>query len=223
MKRTIWITGVNVIDDTAELAEASQERTVFTEEALLIEAASLTIRQAARSGLKPAALAVGVDGVVEGWQETFFKRVLVDGPLGASPLEFPFTSPNALAARLSIRFEIKGESLTVTSGSLSFLKALVHAAELVRGGIAEEVLVGGVARGKVITLLVGSGQGEFCLEDFGELGGAEQSLYSIGESFGAFTRALGNVRSCEFSEQPIVSFGDSFGSSVYFRFSETSL
>lgn len=222
MKNSIMITGVKVVDNTAEVAEASKERTVFAEEALLIEAASQTVRQAARRGLKPGALVVGVDGVIEGWQEVFFKRVMTEGPLGASPMEFPFTSPNALAARLSMRFEIKGESLTITSGPLSFLKALVYASELVRGGIAEAVLVGGVAAGKAITLLVDSARGEVCIEDLGERVSGEQSSCTIEESFDAFTRELGKARSDGSAEQRSFLFSDSSGHAVYFRFRVTS-
>ncbi|MCP3677380.1 MAG: hypothetical protein GY721_07270, partial [Deltaproteobacteria bacterium] len=221
-KEALQISGVIVLDDTSKLRQVSKERTVFTEEALLIEAASQTVSQAISEEVQPTALVVGVDGIIEGWQEAFFKRVVVDGPLGASPLEFPFTSPNALAARLSIRFGIRGESLTITSGPLSFLKAIIYASELVRAGIAKVVLVGGVASGKVMTMLVGSLLGELGIEEFGEQGKATHILRSIEESFDAFITALGKTRQCELSKRPRFSFGDSSGNSVHFRFSEAS-
>ncbi|MBI5409836.1 MAG: hypothetical protein HZA14_10765 [Nitrospirae bacterium] len=54
----------------------------------------------------------GIDDSVEDIKDGYFNNVLKEGLLGASPLLFPFTSPNALAAFVSIAFDIRGESIT---------------------------------------------------------------------------------------------------------------
>ncbi|RJQ51664.1 MAG: hypothetical protein C4526_09470 [Nitrospiraceae bacterium] len=57
---------------------------------------------------------IGIDDAVEDIKDEYFNNILKEGMMGASPLLFPYTSPNALAAQASIAFDIRGESITVS-------------------------------------------------------------------------------------------------------------
>lgn len=88
-------------------------------------------------------IALGVDEGIDGVKARYYQGVLTDGPLGASPMAFPFTTPNTIAARISILFDLRGESLTVCGGSLSGAQAIGLALEALRGGRCGAVLAGG--------------------------------------------------------------------------------
>jgi 3-oxoacyl-(acyl-carrier-protein) synthase len=63
-------------------------------------------------GNSDIAIYMGIDDAVEDIKDDYFNNILRDGILGVSPLLFPYTSPNALAAQVSIAFDIRGESIT---------------------------------------------------------------------------------------------------------------
>ncbi len=56
---------------------------------------------------------IGIDDAIEDIKDEYFSGVLAEGILGASPLLFPFTSPNALAAQISISFDLRGEGVVI--------------------------------------------------------------------------------------------------------------
>lgn len=88
-------------------------------------------------------IALGVDEGIDGVKARYYQGVLADGPLGASPMAFPFTTPNTIAARVSILFDLRGESLTVCGGSLSGAQAIGLAVDALREGRSGAVLAGG--------------------------------------------------------------------------------
>ena len=88
-------------------------------------------------------IALGVDEGIDGIKARYYQGVLADGPPGASPMAFPFTAPNTIAARISILFGIRGESLTVCGGNLSGAQAIGLAMEALREGRSGAVLAGG--------------------------------------------------------------------------------
>lgn len=88
-------------------------------------------------------VAIGVDEGIDGIKARYYQEVVADGPLGASPLGFPFTTPNTIAARISILFGLRGESHTLCGGSLSGAQAIGLAIETLREGRSEAVLAGG--------------------------------------------------------------------------------
>lgn len=200
------IEGVAFLDDPSAV-EALPVRTLFDEEALLVACAGRTIEAAGLqgaeggegAGLDDTALVAAVDTVVDGWKADYFAAVVEEGPLGASPLVFPYTSPNALAARLSIVHGLRGESLTVTSGPLSFLKALVHGRMLVETGRAARVLCAAVAEGSALTLLLSARSAPLCLRGAFESGAERRGegrrlCRAMGETFAAFLDACGGGR-----------------------------
>lgn len=88
-------------------------------------------------------IAIGVDEGIDGIKARYYQGILTDGPLGASPLAFPFTTPNTIAARISILLDLRGESLTVCGGSLSGAQAIGLAMAALREGRSGAVLAGG--------------------------------------------------------------------------------
>ncbi|HXZ44333.1 MAG TPA: beta-ketoacyl synthase N-terminal-like domain-containing protein [archaeon] len=88
-------------------------------------------------------IALGVDEGIDGIKARYYQGVLSDGPLGASPMAFPFTTPNTIAARISILLDLRGESLTVCGGNLSGAQAIGLAMETLREGRSDGVLAGG--------------------------------------------------------------------------------
>lgn len=94
------------------------------------------------------ALYLGIDNSIEDIKDEFFRNVLRDGLLGASPLLFPFTSPNALAAQATIVFDLRGESVVLPVGS-SIDGVIAYADECIAAGHAHMAIAGGVvASGK---------------------------------------------------------------------------
>jgi beta-ketoacyl synthase-like protein len=89
------------------------------------------------------AVAMGVDEGIDGIKARYYQGILTEGPLGASPLSFPFTTPNTIAARIAILLDLRGESLTVCGGSLSGGQAIGLAMAALREGRAGAVLAGG--------------------------------------------------------------------------------
>lgn len=88
-------------------------------------------------------IALGVDEGIDQIKADHWLALMKDGPIGASPLTFPFTSPNAIAAQVSIALDIRGEFFTTCGGQLAGAVALGLAVEAVRGGRAQVMLAGG--------------------------------------------------------------------------------
>lgn len=88
-------------------------------------------------------LYLGIDNAIEDIKDEFFHNVLKDGLIGASPLLFPFTSPNALAAQATIAFDLRGESV-VLPVSTSLNSAVEYADECIAAGHVHMAIAGGV-------------------------------------------------------------------------------
>jgi hypothetical protein len=88
-------------------------------------------------------VALGVEEGIDGIKAQYYRDVVKDGPLGASPIVFPLTTPNTLAARISIAFDLRGENVTLCGGTLSGAHALGRAMEVLRDGRAPAMLAGG--------------------------------------------------------------------------------
>jgi 3-oxoacyl-(acyl-carrier-protein) synthase len=115
------ITGIGILDSSqADHAIKSlgsmirQMRIVHSLERLAV-ATSGTALKASGLVLPEAGadmgLFIGIDESIEDIKDEFFEGIMADGILGASPLIFPFTSPNAISAQISIAFGIRGESI----------------------------------------------------------------------------------------------------------------
>ncbi|MFQ5585672.1 MAG: beta-ketoacyl synthase N-terminal-like domain-containing protein [Thermodesulfobacteriota bacterium] len=192
IRKGFTITGVNMLD--SETCGGFKGRVVYPEEALLLDSVASVLQAAGPGCVEPdsTGIVLGVDGVLDHWKEAYFKGIIDDGPLGASPMLFPYTSHNVLAARISIEYGLKGQNLTITSGPLSFLKALSAAYGLLFMGVVRTAIVGGVAGGRVVTMLMGSHYGEVSLRDAREsrvdaVNSSRPVVEGIEETFDDFT------------------------------------
>ncbi len=86
---------------------------------------------------------IGIDDVIEDIKDEFLGGVIKDGLLGASPIQFPFTSPNALAAQATIVFDIRGESVVMPIRD-SILSVITYADECISGRYMDMAIAGGV-------------------------------------------------------------------------------
>ena len=88
-------------------------------------------------------LYIGIDDAIEGIKDEYFNSVITYGILGSSPLLFPFTSPNALTAQISIAFDIRGESITIPV-KYSCVDVIEYAVECITGRYSMMAIAGGI-------------------------------------------------------------------------------
>lgn len=115
---------------------------------LALLAAALALREAEvdLAALEPDRVGLGL-GTAYGCLDTMYnntQRVQSKGPRLASPLLFMHSFVNTPASLVAIEFGIKGPAATFTDGSLSAASALYWAADLLRRGSVDLMLVGGV-------------------------------------------------------------------------------
>ncbi|MBX3201009.1 MAG: 3-oxoacyl-ACP synthase [Labilithrix sp.] len=71
----------------------------------------------------------------------FWSRIRASGVSRAEPRRFPYTTPNAAAGECAIAFGLTGPAFAVGGGPHGGVEALGVAADLVRAGVAERVVV----------------------------------------------------------------------------------
>ena len=153
MEKMIYITGVGLCKEAlASIETIRSVKTVIKAEELALAAASMALRQAGLDNLENCAVVFGIDNAIDGCKAEFFKGLLQDGPMGASPLLFPYTSSNAITAQVTIAFGIKGEDITITGGALSFLKAICYGLQLLNRGVIQSAIIGGVSENEAMVL-----------------------------------------------------------------------
>jgi 3-oxoacyl-[acyl-carrier-protein] synthase II len=113
---------------------------------LALVAARLALTDA---GLEPGSLPDLAIVVGSHWgdirsAEAFFRGHLERGPLGLSPLVFPYTVMNGIGAQLAIALGARGPLVTLNQPGLAGTLAVARGALLVRTGRAPAVLAGGV-------------------------------------------------------------------------------
>lgn len=88
-------------------------------------------------------LFVGIDDSIEDIKDEYFEGILNEGILGASPLLFPYTTPNSLAAQVSIAFDIRGENITIPI-QYSYRTVLEYAVECITEKYTGTAIAGGI-------------------------------------------------------------------------------
>ncbi len=141
-----------------KLETVRRVKTVIRSEELLLSAISGALKNLPAKAKRPDGIVVGVDNAIDSCKAEFYKEFLKDGPRGVSPLIFPYTSPNAVTAQATIAFGLRGEDMTIASGELSFLKALAYAYELIKNGLLDAVVAGGVSENSAYAMILSSGQ-----------------------------------------------------------------
>ena len=137
--------GGEVGDVTAYL-DADERRRLPRISQLAVVACRLAVRDA---GLEPGTIP-GL-GLVLGSQwgdfrssEAFASGFLAKGPLGLSPLVFPSTVMNGMAAHAAIALAARGPMLTLNQAGIAGELAIARGAGLITAGRAAAVLAGGV-------------------------------------------------------------------------------
>jgi 3-oxoacyl-[acyl-carrier-protein] synthase II len=75
--------------------------------------------------------------------DQFFRSLLKEGPMGATPLLFQTSVPNAITSHCAIEYGIKGINLTFSHKETSTEIAMVFAYHLLKEGKADVILAGG--------------------------------------------------------------------------------
>lgn len=123
-------------------------------------------------GNNDISLFLGVDDSVEDIKDEYFNGILNEGILGASPLLFPYTTPNSLAAQATIAFDIRGESITVPIKN-THRNVMEYAVECIDGKYTSMAIAGGIRlKDKNLTIKDGRYTAEFFLLE--EAGHAEK-------------------------------------------------
>ena len=164
---------------------------------LAVHEALASARVSVPVGGEDIGIALGVEEGIDGLKAEYYRGILKDGPLGASPMVFPFTTPNTIAARISILFDLRGESFTLCGGSLSGAQAVGLALNAIREARSPAMLTGGVTSveqefldalartGRLDDGQVGSGACLFLLEpSTSSRGGGTGELLGYAEGFG---------------------------------------
>jgi 3-oxoacyl-[acyl-carrier-protein] synthase-1/3-oxoacyl-[acyl-carrier-protein] synthase II len=71
----------------------------------------------------------------------YLARIRAAGASRGEPRRFPYTTPNASAGECAVAFGLTGPAFAVGCGPHGGLEALAVAADLVRGGIADRIIV----------------------------------------------------------------------------------
>jgi 3-oxoacyl-(acyl-carrier-protein) synthase len=87
---------------------------------------------------------IGIDDAIEDIKDEYFSIILNDGIVGASPLLFPYTSPNAFAAQASIAYDIRGESITFFMKNIHS-DVIIYSADCIDTGRIKMAVSGGIS------------------------------------------------------------------------------
>ncbi|MDN3513050.1 MAG: hypothetical protein NG747_01465 [Candidatus Brocadia sp.] len=166
------ITGVskissnNIESATAGLKDSiRQMRFVNSMEQLAVTAVGIMLNDAKIDipmGNSRVGLFVGIDDSIEDIKNEYFEGILNEGVLGASPLLFPYTTPNSLAAQVSIAFDIRGENITIPI-KYSYRTVIEYAVECLTGKYTGAAIAGGI---RVHDKNVSLGDGRYVAEFF---------------------------------------------------------
>lgn len=112
---------------------------------------------AALGAPRGAGVVVGEGRATHGTNVVYLERIRAAGAVRAEPRRFPFTTPNAAAGEAAVAFGLEGPAFAVGGGAHGGLEALAVAADLVRGGHAERMVVVAADEGEgAVALLVSS-------------------------------------------------------------------
>ena len=93
-------------------------------------------------------LFIGIDDSIEEIKNEYFSNIVKDGMMGVSPLLFPFTSPNALAAQVSIAFDLRGECITLPVKN-SLKNVIDYGSECIVHKYSKAAIAGSILKNKV--------------------------------------------------------------------------
>jgi 3-oxoacyl-[acyl-carrier-protein] synthase II len=128
----------------AELVDPAEARRLSRVCQLALAAARLAVQDARAEGRGDLALIVGTELGDLRSTIAFADGYLARGPAGLSPLLFPNTVMNTMAAVTAIPLAARELSLTINAPTVAGELAVIRGADAIRAGRAEAVLAGGV-------------------------------------------------------------------------------
>ena len=96
---------------------------------------------AGQGTLEGAGIIVGHGLATIDTNATYLARIRAHGASRGEPRRFPYTTPNAPAGECAVALGLTGPAFAVGGGPHGGLEALAVAADLVRGGIADRIVV----------------------------------------------------------------------------------
>ena len=96
---------------------------------------------AGQGSLEGAGIIVGHGLATIDTNAAYLARIRAAGPSRGEPRRFPYTTPNAPAGECAVALGLTGPAFAVGGGPHGGLEALAVAADLVRGGVAERIVV----------------------------------------------------------------------------------
>jgi len=124
-------------------------------------------------------------------------EAIKEGPRYVNPALFPNTVVNSAASQVSVRFDIKGFNITISTGFTASLDAINYASDFLKTGRADIVLSGGVEElcvqtfigfyktGLMRKLNIGEGSALLVLEDLNSALGRGANIHAEVLGFGS--------------------------------------
>ena len=150
-ERAVFVsTAVHVGLDDADAARLT-ERTGYPADRILraddlvrltmAATAKLEDAHGGRGAFRGAGIVVGLGLATIETNALFLERLRTHGAAKGEPRRFPFTTPNAGAGECGVVFGLTGPAFAVGGGPHGGIEALAVAADLVRSGVAERIVV----------------------------------------------------------------------------------
>lgn len=155
--RTVYVSrGVAVVDDIdaqtaparlASITGYAEDKIARGDLLVRITMASVAKLRDAVGPIENAGIIVGVGLATLDTNASYLARIEAAGAVRAEPRRFPFTTPNAAAGECAVAFGLTGPAFAVGGGPHGGIEALGVAAELVRSGVADRIVVVAVDEG----------------------------------------------------------------------------
>ena len=158
-RRAVYVSrAVALVDDVAVASDARvlAGKTGYSEDKLaradllvrLTLASVVRLREllaeAGQGTLDGAGVLVGHGLATIDTNAAYLARIRAAGASRGEPRRFPYTTPNAAAGECAVALGLTGPAFAVGGGPHGGLEALAVAADLVRGGVADRIVVVGV-------------------------------------------------------------------------------
>jgi 3-oxoacyl-[acyl-carrier-protein] synthase-1/3-oxoacyl-[acyl-carrier-protein] synthase II len=148
--------------DLAAKTGASVDRLARADDLVRLSVAALAALEAelgGRGALRGAGIIVGHGLATIETNAAFLARIRTAGAARAEPRRFPYTTPNASAGECAALFGLTGPAFAVGGGPHGGIEALGVAADLVRVGAAERIVVVAVDAAGPATQRIAPGTG----------------------------------------------------------------
>ncbi len=128
-------------DVLAAVTGQPEDRVARADGLVRVTFAAVAALVAVTGPLRGAGIVVGEGRATHATNIRYLERLRAVGAVRVEPRRFPFTTPNAAAGEAAVAFGLEGPAFAVGGGAHGGLEALAVAADLVRGGHAERIVV----------------------------------------------------------------------------------